>query len=99
AAALTALTELEDRTPRQTLAPVMRAFHRAVAQPAQAATRRAAVGWLTKHAAWKGVLEETNTDRPSLELTYRPLFNWFATEHPAVGALIAGMSEEEFKYW
>lgn len=99
AAALTALTELEDRTPRQTLAPVMRVFHRAVAQPAQATTRKAAIGWLKKHAGWKGVLEETNTDRPSLELTYRPLLNWFATEYPAVGAAIAGMSEEEFKYW
>lgn len=99
AAALDALAELDEPQPDNLLTGVMRVLHRAVARPTEAATRRAAVAWLKRHGGWMGTVDESATDRRSLELIYRPVFTWFATRHPAAAVAIGGMSEDEFKHW
>ncbi len=98
-AALAALAQLEEPAPQSTIVEVMRVLHRAVTRPQETAARKAAVGWLARHGGWSGVLEESADDRRSLELTYRPLFAWFAGQHPLAAAQISGLSEEDFEHW
>jgi putative heme-binding domain-containing protein len=99
AAALKALTALEDPSPGTTVNAVMRVLHRAVTRPGWTDNRQAATAWLRKHTKWTGNVAESASDPHSLELLYRPVFHWFAGEHTRAAATIAGMGEEEFKHW
>ena len=99
AAALTALTALDDPAPKDRIAAVMRTLFRSVARPPQAAARKAAIGWLTKHANWAGQVDEAATDRRSLEQTYRPVCNWFVENFSPAAADVAAMTEDELKHW
>ena len=99
AAALTALTALDEPALKDRIAAVMRTLFRSVARPPQAAARKAAIGWLSKHANWAGQVDEAVTDRRSLELTYRPVFNWFVENYSPAAAEVAAMTEDELKHW
>jgi len=99
AAALSALAELDEPSPAQIVGKVMRVLHRAVARPDQASARQAAIKWLARHGGWTGSAEESMNDRRSLELTYRPVFAWFAGRYPEAAVRISGLTEDEFKHW
>lgn len=99
AGALRALTKLDDPKPDETLAPVIQVLHRAIARPGQVETRKAAIKWLNKRGGWTGTISESARDRRSLDLIYQPVFDWFARAHTPEAAKIAGMTEDEFKYW
>ncbi len=99
AAALNALSTLEDSNPQSTLVEVMRVLHRATARPPESATRKAAVAWLGRHAGWSGSIDESAIDRRSLEQIYRPVFAWYSERHPQAAVKTSGLPEEEFKHW
>lgn len=99
AAAVNALTEIEEPNRWQVVGPMMTALHRAMTRPQQAEVRSAILGWLKKHGGLTEEIIETDTDQRSLELAYAPLFAWFSNQYKAVAIALSGMEEDRFEFW
>ena len=97
--ALDALTALPDNAPAQTIGAVIRVLQHALARPEFAGVRTSALAWLRKNGGLQLEVDESFSDRRSLELIYRPVLHWFATSHPAAALELSGMDVETYKFW